>query len=113
MTKIGLIPFFIAVILFWVFSSSHHPAALFAPMCLVAFSNGATLPNMLSAAMSVKPEYAATASGLAGSIQIAFGVMASVVLGVILPSGDYWMFVAITLAGLICLLGYVLNREAT
>lgn len=111
MTKLGLIPFFVAVLLFWLFSASSHPAALFVPMSMVAFSNGATLPNLLSAAMSVKPEFSATASGLAGSLQIGFGVIASLVLGILLPFGDYWMFVALSIAGLICLLGYTLNRE--
>ena len=113
MTSLGLIPFFIAVLLFWLFSASTHPAALFVPMCMVAFSNGATLPNMLSAAMSVRPEYSATASGVAGSLQIGFGVIASVLLGIILPYGDYWMFVVVTVAGLICLFGYVLNHRAS
>ncbi len=112
MIRLGLIPYFFALLLFWIFSASTHPAALFVPMSMVAFSNGATLPNMLSAAMSVRPELSATASGIAGSLQIAYGVIASVVLGVILPYGDYWMFVAISVAGLICVLGYVKNRGA-
>ncbi len=111
MIRLGLIPFFVAVVAFWVFSATTHAAALFVPMCLVAFSNGATLPNMLSAAMSVKPELSATASGVAGSLQIGFGVIASLLLGIILPYGDVWMFVVITIAGLICLFGYALNSE--
>jgi len=111
MMRMGLIPFFVAVVLFWAFSVSTHPAALFVPMFLVAFSNGATLPNMLSAAMSVRPEYSATASGVAGSLQIGFGVVASVLLGVILPFGDYWMFVVISVAGLICLVGYLQTNK--
>ncbi len=111
MIRLGLIPFFVAVVAFWVFSATTHAAALFVPMCLVAFSNGATLPNMLSAAMSVKPELSATASGVAGSLQIGFGVIASLLLGIILPYGDVWMFVVIAIAGLICLFGYALNSE--
>ncbi|MEE9333902.1 MAG: multidrug effflux MFS transporter [Granulosicoccaceae bacterium] len=113
MTRLGLIPFFIAVLLFWLLSTSSHPAALFVPMSMVAFSNGATLPNMLSAAMSVRPELSATASGVAGGLQIGFGVVASLVLGIVLPYGDYWMFVAVSIAGLICLFGYMLNRETS
>jgi len=61
--------------------------------------------------MSVRPEYSATASGVAGSLQIGFGVVASVLLGVILPFGDYWMFVVISVAGLICLVGYLQNNK--
>jgi DHA1 family bicyclomycin/chloramphenicol resistance-like MFS transporter len=113
MARLGLIPFFVAVLLFWLFSMSNHPAALFLPMCLVAFSNGATLPNLLSAAMSVVPELSATASGVAGSIQTAFGVIASLVLGIVLLHSDNWMFVAISLASAICLLGCWLSRAST
>ncbi len=113
MARLGLIPFFTALLLFWLFSTSTHPAALFIPMFLVAFSNGATLPNLLSASMSVVPELAATASGVAGSIQTGFGVIASLVLGIVLLHSDIWMFVAISLAGAICLLGCWLSREST
>lgn len=113
MARLGLVPFFLALLLFWLFSTSTHPAALFVPMFLVAFSNGATLPNLLSASMSVVPELAATASGVAGSIQTGFGVIASVVLGIVLLYSDNWMFVAISLAGAICLLGCWLGRETS
>jgi len=111
MIRWGLLPFFVAVVLFWLLSASVHPAALFLPMSFVAFSNGATLPNLLSAAMSVNPALSATASGLGGSFQIGFGVLMSVLLGVLLPSGDYWMFIAITLSGVICLVGFYLSRN--
>ena len=109
MILLGLIPGTFGVLLFWLLASWHHPLGLLLPMQLVAFSNGASLPNMSSAAMSVKPHLAASASGLAGSLQVAFGILLTVVLGMVLPDNDLWLYVLITFSALVCAIGVLIN----
>jgi len=52
-----------------------HPIGLFGPMLLVGVSNGLVMPNAAAGAVSVRPDIAGAASGLAGSLQIAFGAL--------------------------------------
>jgi DHA1 family bicyclomycin/chloramphenicol resistance-like MFS transporter len=105
MILLGLVPFVAGIILFWMLLAIDHPLALFLPMLMLAYSNGMTLPSMFTLAMGIRPTLAASASGLAGSVQTAFGVVLSLFVGLILPSGDYWLFVLITFSGLITLIG--------
>ncbi|MEE9321696.1 MAG: multidrug effflux MFS transporter [Granulosicoccus sp.] len=116
MIQLGLIPLFLGVALFWVFSNWHHPLALFIPMQIVAVSNGMSLPNLISGAMSVRPDLAASASGLAGSLQTAVGVLLSIAVGYLLPFSDNWLFVLASLSLGLSLFGYWLasdNPEST
>ena len=105
MVSLGAIPFMLGVTLFWLGVITHHPAVLFLPMFLVAFSNGIALPSMFSIAMSVRPELAASASGLAGSLQTAVGVLLSLLVGYLLPFSDIWLFVVVTLSMLMSMAG--------
>ncbi len=105
MILIGSIPFWLGILLFWFFYTLDHPVGLFLPMLILAFSNGMSLPSMITVAMSIRPAFAASASGLAGSAQTAFAVVLSVVSGYLIPFGDYWMQILLTLSGLISLLG--------
>lgn len=105
MIMLGFIPFLAGVTLFWVLLPLHHPVGLFLPMMVVAFSNGMSLPSMITLAMSYRPELAASASALAGSVQTAVGVTLSVAIGYLLPSADVWLFVLLSLSALISLLG--------
>ncbi len=108
MIFIGFVPFLSGVTLFWVLFPLHHPVALFLPMMLVAFSNGMSLPNMIMVAMSIRPELAASASGLAGSAQTAFGVVLSVAVGYLLPMGDRWLFVLLSLSAAVSVMGLLM-----
>ncbi|MFO1329162.1 MAG: Bcr/CflA family efflux MFS transporter [Rubrivivax sp.] len=54
-----------------------HPLALFGPTVLVGLGNGLTLSNANAGALSVRPELAGTAAGLAGAISIALGAVLS------------------------------------
>ena len=101
----GFAPFMVGVGLFWLLLPLHHPLALFLPMQLVAFSNGMSLPSMFSVAMSIRPDLAASASGLAGSAQTAFGVVLTLIIGFALPYGDAWMFVLLTASAGLSLVG--------
>lgn len=106
----GLVPFFLGVTAFWVLSGWQHPLGLFLPMQLVAFSNGMCLPNMIAGAMSVRPSLAATASGLSGGMQTAFGVLLTLAVGALLPAGDAWLFAFATLSAAVTLVGLSLSR---
>lgn len=105
MIFMGFVPFLCGVAFFWVLIPLHHPVALFMPMMLVAFSNGMSLPNMITMAMSIRPELAASASGLAGSAQTAFGVVLSIAAGYLLPMGDSWLFVLLSLSAAVSVMG--------
>ena len=105
MILLGFIPFMVGVALFWILLPLSHPVSLFLPMLVVAFSNGMSLPSMFSVAMSVRPDLSASASGLAGSAQTAFGVVLTLLMGYALPFGDAWMFVLITASAVLSVLG--------
>ena len=105
MILLGQLPFIFGIALFWLLLPFEHPVALFLPMLILAYSNGMSLPSMITLAMSLRPSLAASASGLAGSAQTAFGVALSLITGLILPSGDYWLFVLITFSGIVALTG--------
>ncbi len=111
MLLIGYVPFITGVALFWLLLPLPHPVALFLPMMFVAFSNGVSLPSMFTLAMSFRPELAASASGLAGSVQTAFGVILSVSAGYLLPMADIWLFVLLTVSALLSVAGLILLRR--
>jgi len=110
MIFLGLVPFFTGVAAFWILSGWQHPFGLFLPMQLVAFSNGVSLPNMIAGAMSVRPSLAATASGLSGGVQTAFGVMLTLAVGALLPAADAWLFAIATLSAAVTLIGMLIRR---
>lgn len=58
-----------------------HPAFFFAPMVLVGFGNGLTLPNAMAGMVSIDPTLAGTASGLGGSVQMAGGASLAITGG--------------------------------
>lgn len=107
----GFIPFSIGIVLFWVLLPLSHPLSLFLPMQLLALSNGMSLPSMFSVAMSIRPELAASASGLAGSSQTAFGVLLSFAVGYLLPFGDTWLFVLISVSAVLSCYGLWMTRR--
>ncbi len=105
MIRLGLIPLAIGHVLFWLLSGISHPIALFLPMQFCAFSNGMSLPNLMSTIMSVKPSLAGTASGLAGTVQMSVGVLLTVAVGYLLPASDLWFFVLLSACGLCAAVG--------
>ncbi|MBL8334100.1 MAG: hypothetical protein JNM08_13395 [Rubrivivax sp.] len=54
-----------------------HPLWLFGLTLFVGLGNGLTLPNANAGALSVRPELAGTAAGLAGALSIALGAALS------------------------------------
>lgn len=58
-------------------SGALHPASLFIPMFVTSVANGVSLPSTIAGAVSIRPEIAGTASGIAGFAQIGFGAAAA------------------------------------
>jgi DHA1 family bicyclomycin/chloramphenicol resistance-like MFS transporter len=54
-----------------------HPITLFAPIALAVFGNGITLPNAQAAAINEFPQFAGSASGLTGFLQMALSAIAA------------------------------------
>jgi DHA1 family bicyclomycin/chloramphenicol resistance-like MFS transporter len=64
------------------------PVSLFFPVYAVGLANGLSLPNSIAGSVSVKPELAGAASGFGGAMQIGFGALATVIIGLILGATD-------------------------
>ena len=105
MLVLSMIPLVLGVILFWVFSRTSNLTGLFLPMQLIALSNGMCLPNLTSAAMSVRSDIAGGASGLLGTIQIGTAIVITLVLSATLQQSELPMFIAMTLSGVLALFG--------
>jgi hypothetical protein len=69
------------------------------------------LPSIITVAMGIRPQLAASASGLAGSVQTAFGVLLSMAVGYVLPHGDNWLFVLLTLSAVVSVFGLWLSNR--
>lgn len=70
-----------------------QPAFLFVPTMLLGMGNGLVLPNCIAGAVSVKPEIAGAASGLAGSVQIGFGALVAPLVGAMVGISAWPMIV--------------------
>lgn len=53
------------------------PAPIFLPQVLIQIGNGMLLPNAIAGAVSVRPQAAGTAAGIAGFAQMAVGALAA------------------------------------
>jgi len=105
MILLSLVPYLVGVSLFWFLYGVGHPVGMFLPMLILAFSNGMSIPSMITLAMSIRPTLAASASGLTGSVQTAFAVLLSLVSGYLLPFGDYWLQILLTISAVISCMG--------
>lgn len=72
-----------------------QPAFLFVPTMFLGMGNGLVLPSCIAGAVSVKPEMAGAASGLAGSLQIGFGAIVAPIVGA-LVSASAWPMILLT-----------------
>ena len=93
------------------------PLALFMPIALAVFGNGITLPNAQAAAINEFPEYAGTASGLTGFLQMGVSSVAAQVVALIFNETVYPLLCMMLVASIISLIIFrwgVLNfRKAT
>jgi DHA1 family bicyclomycin/chloramphenicol resistance-like MFS transporter len=51
------------------------PLTIFVPACIIFIGNGMALPNAIAGAVSVRPQAAGTASGVAGFMQMGYGAL--------------------------------------
>jgi MFS transporter, DHA1 family, multidrug resistance protein len=56
------------------------PITIFAPAAMIYIGNGVALPNAIAGAVSVRPQAAGTASGVAGFVQMGYGAVVSQVI---------------------------------
>ncbi|MHA1554008.1 MAG: multidrug effflux MFS transporter [Alphaproteobacteria bacterium] len=54
---------------------------MFVPVAWLGLGNGMSLPSVIAGSMSVRPDLAGTASGLAGSLQFGTGALSAVLVG--------------------------------
>jgi len=69
-------------------SGAEHVMALFGPCILVGVGNGLTFPSANAGALSVRPDLAGSASGLAGGMTTAGGAILSSMTGTVLTEGN-------------------------
>ncbi|AOJ36302.1 MFS transporter [Burkholderia metallica] len=70
------------------FGGATHAIAWFGPCVLVGIGNGLSNPAAHAGAVSVRPELAGSASGLAGAMTIAGGAALSSLTGAVLTAGN-------------------------
>jgi len=99
MIMFSMVPLVIGVISFWAFSSSTHLIGMFLPMQFIALSNGMCLPNLTSAAMSVRTDNSGGASGLLGTLQVGTAIVLTLVVSATLKGTALPLFSAITTCG--------------
>jgi len=76
----------IALMLF--LSGAEHVMALFGPCILIGVGNGLTIPSANAGALSVRPDLAGSASGLAGAMTTAGGATLSSITGAVLTESN-------------------------
>jgi MFS transporter, DHA1 family, multidrug resistance protein len=72
-------------------------------MMVVAYTQGTAMPNSLAAVVSIKPEIAGAASGLAGFIQMGIAAIAAQTIGSIQTGSAYPMAIGMTTCGALML----------
>lgn len=105
MLSIGVVLAVIGTLAFWLLAGVQHPLGLFAPMLLVAMSNGVSIPNVNAAALGLVPELAGNASGLLGMVYLGMGVVLTLVLGAALSDSATPMYVAMAACAALAVLG--------
>lgn len=86
------------------------PATLFGPMMLVAFGNGLSIANSQAGAVSITPELAGTASGIAGFAQMFTAALVSQAVGMLQNGTPYPMVGFMALCALLSLLSFSIGK---
>lgn len=87
----------------------NQPIALFAPITLAIFGNGITLPNAQAAAINEFPEFAGSASGLTGFLQMAFSAVAAQLVAFIFNGSVFPLLTLMLVASTLSLLSFRLG----
>jgi DHA1 family bicyclomycin/chloramphenicol resistance-like MFS transporter len=88
-----------------------NPFALFGPMMLVAFGNGLSIANAQAGAVSVQPNLAGTASGIAGFAQMFVAALVSQAVGMLQNGTPYPMVGFMALCAALSLLSFSIGKS--
>jgi predicted MFS family arabinose efflux permease len=77
-----------AICLALLFADVRHGMELFGPCILVGVGNGLTMPSANAGALSVRPDLAGSAAGLAGAMTLSGGAALSSITGVVLTESN-------------------------
>ena len=83
------------------------PWALFLPMMLIAFTQGVSMPNSLAAVISLRPDLAGAASGLAGFLQMGTAALVAQIIGSIQSGSPYPMAIGMLVSAALMMLSAV------
>ena len=76
----------------------NHPLALFVPVSIAVCGNGITLPNAQASAINEFPQYAGSASGLTGFLQMTVSAVAAQFVALIFNGTAYPLLITMLLA---------------
>lgn len=85
-----------------------RPAFLFVPAIFLGMGNGLVMPSCIAGAVSVKPEIAGAASGLAGTLQIGCGAIVAPVVGALVSATAWPMILVMMLCAVLSALSMLL-----
>ena len=85
-------------------------ASLFGPMVFVAFANGLSIANSQAGAISVDPDLAGTASGIAGFAQMSMAALVSQAVGMLQDGTPFAMAGFMALSAFLSLLSFGLVK---
>ena len=89
------------------------PATLFLPLSLNAVGNGLSIPGGMASALSVRPDLAGTAAGLAGATQLGIGALSAMVVGYMVPIWPPSLIMLMLLAATAGCLSLLIARPST
>lgn len=87
------------------------PLSLFGPMMIVAFANGLSIANSQAGAVSVEPELAGTASGIAGFAQMFTAALVSQAVGMLQNGTPYPMVAFMAACALFSLVSFTFGQH--
>jgi DHA1 family bicyclomycin/chloramphenicol resistance-like MFS transporter len=88
-----------------------EPAVLFVATVPIWIGNGLTLPGAAASALSVRPDLAGAASGLAGAFQLGAGSLSALVVAHVLTDSAWPMIAIMTLTALLALAAHLAGRD--
>ena len=90
-----------------------HPISLFGPMIVIAFANGLSIANSQAGAVSVEPNLAGTASGIAGFAQMTTAALISQAVGMFQNGTPYPMVGLMMFCACMSLISYGVGKGIT
>lgn len=91
------------------------PAAIFLPQLTVSYGNGLLMANSIAGAISIRPQAAGSASGMAGFVQMAIGAASTQIVSFLLvgaTTGLPMAWMAVATIALACVAYVALVRKA-